>query len=205
MAPILKRFCIAAFALLAISAGIASTALAAEYHSEITNTTIKGEQIGEEALTFNAGTVKCKKVTETGTVSPATASEIELEPEFSECTAFGFVNTLIDRNGCKFKWTWLPPTLHLVCPAGKTIHITAFNCWVKIGPQTISGLAIVKAGIGIARIIKLIKSFSGLLYTQESKSFPGCTNGSFTNGTWSGESELKGFNSEGKQVGIWSE
>jgi hypothetical protein len=46
-----------------------------------------------------------QKMTESGTVAPATASEIELEPAFSECTAFGFVNTPIDMNGCKFKWT----------------------------------------------------------------------------------------------------
>jgi hypothetical protein len=76
---------------------------------------------------------------------------------------------------------------------------------VKIGPQTISGVTIVKAGIGIFRVIKFLKNFSGLSYTQESKSFPGCTNGSFTNGTWVGESELKGFNSSNEQVGIWSE
>jgi hypothetical protein len=61
MARNLKALCLAVFALLAVSAGMASAASAAEYHSEITNTTIKGEQVGEETLTFNAGTVKCKK------------------------------------------------------------------------------------------------------------------------------------------------
>ena len=199
-----RNLCLAAFAFLAISAGMASIASAAEFHSETTNTTLKGEQIGEEVFTFNAGTVKCNSMTETGSVAAKTTSEIDTAPSFSGCTAFGFVSTVIDTNGCTLKWTWVAFTLHLTCPTGKVIHITAFNCWVTLGPQTISGFTIINFGIGVGRFLKMVKKFTGLTYTQVSKSFPGCTSGTFTNGTWQGESALSG-SSGGTQVGIWSE
>jgi len=46
---------------------------------------------------------------------------------------------------------------------------------------------------------------SGIKYTQDSKSFPGCTNGTFTNGTFVGEGLARGQNTTGEQVGIWKE
>jgi hypothetical protein len=47
-------------------------------------------------------------------------------------------------------------------------------------------------------------NLSGIKYTQESKSFPGCANGTFTNGTHKGSATVVGTNTTGEAVGIWN-
>jgi len=193
-------------ALLAL-AGFSSSAMAAEFHSETAHTIISGEQPAgtNDVFTVNAGKVTCNSATYSGTTSAATTSEIEVEPKYSECTAFGFVSTTIDVEGCKYKFTpaTSTPQLHIICPAGKTLHVTAFNCWVKIGSQTLSGITYDNSGSGTSRDVTATANVSGITYTQESKSFPGCTNGTFTNGTYVGAGTVKGANTSGTQVGVF--
>jgi hypothetical protein len=202
----LKALGLALAAVMAMAA-FASPASAAEFHSEVAHTEIKGEQ--EEALdvfTTNAGTVKCNTATYTGTTSAVTTSEITVTPAYSNCTAFGFVNTPIDTNNCHYTFTsnpGTPPVMHIVCPSAP-ITVTAFNCWVTVGSQTVnSGITYTNSGVGSARDITVDKTISGLTYTQHSKSFPGCSIGTFTNGTFTGSTTIKGTNTAGTQVGIW--
>jgi hypothetical protein len=201
----LKALGLALAAVMAMAA-FASSAYAAEFHSEATHTEIKGEQEETDVFTTNAGTVKCTTATYVGTTSAATTSEITVTPTYSNCTAFGFVNTPIDTNNCHYTFTsnpTVPPVLHILCPTAP-ITVTAFNCWVTVGSQTVnSGIEYTNKGAGTTRDVTVDVNISGLTYTQHSKSFPGCTNGTFTNGTYVGKATVKGTNTAGTQVGVW--
>jgi hypothetical protein len=193
---------------MAVFAGSASATLAL-FHSETGHTEIKGEQEGQDVFTTNTGSVQCKTVTYTGTASTGTPTELDVAPTFSGCSTFGFVNMPIDTNGCHYKFKshpTTPPVLHILCPTAP-ITITAFNCYVTIGSQTVShGISYTNKGAGTTRDITVdvnISSEEGLTYTQHSKSFPGCSNGTFTNGTYTGLTTVKATNTAGTQVGIW--
>jgi hypothetical protein len=193
-------------ALLAL-AGFSSSAMATEFHSEVAHTIIDGEQPAEtnDVFTVKAGTVTCKSATYSGTVNSATTSEVTVQPKYSECTAFGFVNTTIDvPSGCWYRFTPDTNPLHIVCGA-EPITVTAFNCWITVGSQTNSGITYSNSGSGSSRDVTVTANATGLTYTQHSKSFPGCTSGTFTDGKYVGKGTVKGTNTEGKAVGIWRE
>jgi hypothetical protein len=196
------------FAALLALAAFSSSAMATEFHSETAHTIISGEQPPEknDVFTVKAGTVTCKSATYSGTTSSVTTGEVTVTPKYSECTAFGFVNSPIDvPSTCDYRFT--PSTaakqLDIVCTSTEKITVTAFNCWVTVGTQSTNGITYTNAGAGATRDITVDANVTGLAYTQHSKSFPGCTNGSFTDGTYVGSGTVKGANTEGKQVGIW--
>jgi hypothetical protein len=205
-------------ALLAL-AGFSSSAMATEFHSETAHTIIKGEQPegSNDVFTVNAGKVTCTSATYAGTTSAVTTPEVTVTPTYTGCTAFGFVNTTIDvpggnvaagaNGGCDYRFT--PSTassqLHIICGAGEVINVTAFNCWVTIGSQTTGGITYTNSGAGTARDVTVNANISGIVYTQHSKSFPGCSNGTFSNGTYVGKGTVKGQTTTGAAVGIWHE
>jgi hypothetical protein len=203
----LKALGLAFVAILALGVLSASAASAAEIHSEQAHTIIDGSQpvAEDDVYTFNAGTVKCTEASYSGTTTSATSSEVSLTPAYSGCTAFGFVNAKIDIEiECTFRLRWGIPPFRISCTKF-TIKITAFNCHVSMGTQDInSGVTYDNAGSGSSRDITATLNLSGIKYTQESKSFPGCTNGTFTNGTYKGSITLTGTNTVGGAVGIWS-
>jgi hypothetical protein len=208
-----------AIAIVAAAAFSAAAAVAGEFHSEIAHTGITGSQpvAEDDFFTFKAGTVRCERAHYSGTTSSATTSEITVTPTYTLCTAFGFVNTTIDvpsgiNGGCDYRYTPLDfgeqPELHIVCGAGEAITITAFNCHVKIGSQTVSsGITYSNnwSSAGWGRDFSAVGNVTGLKYTQESKSFPGCTNGTFEDGKYVGSATLEGRTTTTVQVGIWYE
>jgi hypothetical protein len=202
-------------ALLAL-AGLSPPARAAEFHFEAAHTIIGGIDIGSgDLFVVNAGTVRCTTSLYSGTANAATTSEITATPTYNDCTAFGFVSTKIDvpggnvaagaGGGCDYKFT--PSTasshLHIVCGAGEFITVTAFNCYVKIGTQTATGTTYDNSGSGTGREVVLTHNVSGLTYTQESKSFPGCSAGTFSNGSFQGETAMWADNTTGGPAGFW--
>lgn len=192
-------------ALLAAMMAIGAASASAEplFHSEVEHTIGDGEQTGSNMVfSVNAGTITCSTVTGSGTMVGKTFKEATATPTFSGCTAFGFVNATVDTNGCSNVIT-ADIEVHLVCPAGKTMQVTAFNCWISIPPQSATSVEYVNTGSGSSRTILARESGTGIHYTQTSKSFPGCSNGTFTNGTATGEILTKGTDTAGKQVGIW--
>jgi hypothetical protein len=194
----------AAVMAMAIFAGTASATLAL-FHSEVSHTEIKGEQDGTDVFTVNAGTVKCTVATYFGTTSVVTPTEITVKPTYNNCTAFGFVNTTIDTNGCSYTFTshpTTPPVMHIVCPSAP-ITVTAFNCWVTVGSQTVnSGIAYTNKSTETTRDVTVDVNLSSLTYTQHPQKIPQCTRGTFTNGTYVGAATVKGTNTAGTQVGI---
>ncbi|HEX7278556.1 MAG TPA: hypothetical protein VF255_02925 [Solirubrobacterales bacterium] len=206
----LKRLwllCLGVAALGLLSAGSAS---AAEFHSEVAHTSITGTHGGEEIFTVNAGSIRCQETHYVGTRTVATSTTLTLTPEYTGCTAFGFVNATIDHNGCFLTFHTEAGTgaiggRHTIeCEGGKAITVTAFNCWVTIGSQSnIGPVTYTNQGAGATRDVTVDFSTSGLTYTQHSKSFPGCTNGTFTNGIHSGATTLRSFDTAGLQKGFW--
>jgi len=183
----------------------ASAAFAGSLHSEGTDTTLKGSQVGEDVFTVNAGTVKCTEATYAGTTGATTTETTQkLTPTYSGCTAFGFVSTAIDTNGCQYEFSGDNESVNIVnCSTG--IVVTAFNCWVTVKNQTPTGtVSYTNTGTGTGRDIDATVNLTAVTYTQTSKSFPGCTAGTFTNGTYKGAATVQG-SSGGKAVGIWRE
>lgn len=202
----LKAWGLALFAVLAMGALSASPASAGDFHSELsTDTVIKGEQIGTDVLTVNAGTVKCNEAKYTGNQSGATATTTKVTPEYTECTAFGFINTNIDSKQCTYEFSGDNNDVVIACPAGEPITVTAFNCWVTISSQTTksTGVTYINTGAGTTRHVRSTESLE-VHVVQHSKSFPGCSGGT-SFGKWTKEKTTKCFSTAGAQVGCWRE
>jgi hypothetical protein len=184
----------------------ASSASAADFHSESTaDTVLKGSQVGSDKFVVNAGSEVCNEVSYEGIQTGATATTVKVIPKFSECTAFGFIHSTYDINGCFYEFSGDDSTMKIVCPEGQTIVKTAFNCWVTIGSQTLSGATSSNTGAGTSRDIDITLNVTGIHYVQHSKSFPGCSSGTRTDGKYIGSITLQGFSTVGEQVGIWRE
>jgi len=202
----LKTLGLAFVAVLAFGALSATAASAAtSFHSEQAHTILDGAQpvAEDDVFTVKAGTVKCTSATYSGTTSSATTTTVTVTPAYSGCTAFGFVSTPIDVNGCTYTFNATNDDLVISC-AGSPITVTAFNCYVKVGSQTAStGISYSTAGSGTSRDVTAKANITGLKYSQESKSFPGCTGGSFEDGKYVGSGTVTGTNTTGGAVGIW--
>jgi hypothetical protein len=208
----LKALGLALVAILALGALSASAAMAETgFHSDEAHTILKGSQIGTDTFTVNAGTVKCGQATYEGTTDEKTETTVTVTPNYSECVAFGFVNTTIDVNGCTYEFSSHNNNVVIGCGANP-ITVTAFNCWVTVGSQTTNG------GITYGHTptahevsttgprptdIDVTVNISGIHYTQHSKSFPGCSNGTRTDGKYTGAATVQGFNTANEPVDIW--
>jgi hypothetical protein len=201
-------------AALALTVVAVPAAPAAEFHSEATHTNLTGSGVGQDVFTFHAGTVKCVTSDE-GTSSVSTSGTLTLTPWWRECNAFGFVNVPVHHEGCNFVFhldggtpASLTGSVDIVCPEGKSIKVTAFNCEVTVLPQTgLRTVTFTNEGSGTSRDIKIDFNLTGLTYIQHSKSFPGCNFSTVLthSGTYTAASTVKGFNTSGNQVGIWGD
>jgi hypothetical protein len=209
----LKALGLSLVAVFALSAMMAVAASAAEFKSEVSHTSLSGSQLGTDVFTTNAGTVKCNEATYAGTSAEQNSTKASVTPTYTECTAFGFVNTKIDTNGCEYQFTTgSPNSVHIVCPAGQSIVVTAFNCEVTVPAQTISGgITFDNEGSGKTMDVRVTVSLTGITYIQHSKSFPGCkTEGTagagatslFHDGTYTGEATVTATNTAGEHVSI---
>lgn len=187
-----------------VAAGLAaSSAFAVEFHSEGPHTILRSEDVSEPVLVFKAGTVSCSHVTGSGTGSSSTSTTQTFTPSYTGCKAFGFVNTTIDTNGCSYRYDSNAKNVDVLCGASP-ITITAFNCWVTIGSQeNIGAVTHTNVGSGSSRHIHRHVHKWGTTYTQHSKSFPGCTNGTFTDGTETITETIRDSDTLGNQTGTW--
>jgi hypothetical protein len=146
-----KALGLAIVAMLAMSAVVTSAASAQATTAKLTamdnvypKTWYATNSAGQETLTTEAGTVECAS-TFSGSIAGAT-QEFTVNPVYSGCKAFGFLNATVAMEGCSYRLkittTLTSPTHHyqvhsnVVCPAGKAIKITAGTCVVTIGAQT---------------------------------------------------------------------
>lgn len=197
----LKALCLVIFAAMAIGVVSAPAASAGYFHSEGAETVIQGSKVETDVLTLNAGTVKCNGVTYSGEQYTATATTIKVTPSYTECTAFGFVNAPIDVNGCTFEYSADNGNTVIDCGASP-MTITAFSCQVTITDQTTSGTTYSNIGSGAERQIHT-SAHRKIHYHQHSKSFPGCSSGTRTDGTWVSTSIIRCLDKFWSWRGCW--
>jgi hypothetical protein len=202
-------------AVLVMSAAATSTAFAGKFKSESAPVTITGSQVEANVITTTAGTVKCTTATYAGTVAVTETSEIELQPSFSGCTAFGFPAHI--HASCKVKGKISINTttgeVDFVCLVGQKITVTAttssvnstLKCTLEIPAQTNVGtVTYSNTGAGATREILVSLNLSGINYTHTKGSGLGaCTSGSSSTGTYKGSVQLTGENAGGTHVGIF--
>ena len=201
-----KRIGVGLITALAVLALSVAAAPAAEFHSEAVHTILKGNQVGEAVFTVNAGTVKCKEASTEDTGEHATEKVVTGgNATISGCTAFGFINATVDLNGCEIEASASTNEVNIVNCVSPGVF-TAFNCWITISNQAgLKSVTYTNTGSGSGRYLIGHSNITAIKYTQDSKSFPGCTTGTFTNGVLTGEGILKGFNTAKEPVGIWKE
>jgi hypothetical protein len=182
-----------------------------EFHVESAPATIEGSQTTTQELKVTTGVVKCTTVTTKGTLASTTSTELEVEPTYGGCKAFG-VNATWAANGCKYKSTMVigsnPPTTvtDVVCPAGKemTITPTGINCVIHIPPQNnIKHVVWDKEGSGATRDLKATLTEEGITYSETGAGcfFPG----TYNTGVYFGTETVKARKAESVQQGIWAE
>jgi hypothetical protein len=213
----LKLLSLAFVAATALSAVAASGALAAVFHSEEAPTILFGSQhAGEDVITTDSGKVTCNEVGYAGIYEGTTTTqEVTLEPSFSEChliLIFTF-NVTVDMNGCNYLFTAEqfvigltndPPQVHLKCPTGKVIEVTAPSCTVTISPQTAQGIEYTNRG-GIpneSRDITIDIEIKSLIYEEHGSACENETGITF-NGTYNGAATIRAYNFIGNQQGFW--
>jgi hypothetical protein len=105
----LKVLGLALVAVVAISAVASASASAfTEFVSSPASQTITASQgegaAGEHVFTVGTGTVKCKKATFKDIAKKGSSASAPFRPEYSECTAFGFVSaTVTTHNQCEYE------------------------------------------------------------------------------------------------------
>jgi hypothetical protein len=211
---------LALVAMLALSASVASSAFAIEFHSDSStgNTWLTGTSTGSHIFDAAGSTITCKKATFSGTQTGKTVSTVNLTAAYSECTvAIGEFNlaATVNMGGCQYSFN-ANGEVGVVNATGKTCsteqityRVSNFlgECDVKVGPQTglksakYEGATTVANGtVKVSPSVTLIKGTStGNLCS---------TTGEFTNGQYtSGPTTVSGFvDNAGKEEGqtsIW--
>jgi hypothetical protein len=149
---ILKALGLALFAMLAMSAVVASAAQASQYTCSSYQCLATGSNSpGNETLTTPGGTTQCKShylveqagtTNGTGIPSPG-AGTVTVTPTYAECRSFGFLNATISMNGCDYVFHakarlaagQYNNEVTIACPAGKSITITSGTCVVDVSAQ----------------------------------------------------------------------
>jgi hypothetical protein len=208
----LKVFGLAVVAMVAMTAVAASAASAAEFHSEAATTNLTGAQTEQNVFTVTGGTVKCNVATFSGTQTGATKGEVEVEPEYSGCTAFGQV-THIHSNGCKYGLT-SEGKASIKCgpsPIEVTVGTPTVSCTIKVGTHTPKNNDVdyTNEGAGKTRDILVratvgkipLTANEGITYTSSG----GICGASGSNGAYRGTVTTKGYSDAAHmvQVGIW--
>jgi hypothetical protein len=200
-----KSLSLALMAVLAMTSLAAAGAQAAEFHSEKENTTFTGGQTSGHVFTTNAGTVTCTEAEFSGNQAAKTVGTVQVTPEYDDCTAFGFLGATVDEKSCTYTFNATGPPLHggvtIDCSGSDKITVSVFGCTVTVGPQTVGTVAYTNTGSGSSRTVDVKAEVSGLTYTQSGFLCGG--SGTFSNGTYTGDTEMKG--SSGGATGVWVE
>jgi hypothetical protein len=208
----LKNLGLVLVTVFAMSAVVAPAASATAFTSPeasggTTRTVLTGSQEGSDVYTTDGGTVACTTINYVGEALGTSATELEVVPTYSGCTAFGFVNVPIDVNGCKFKFTSVGET-HIECPSGKAIEWTTPGCTITYGTQTPTGpntIEYTDIGSGTTRELTIDGTLRGIHYIEDNKgAFPACSNPGVTksNGTYSGHVKITGETTGTVHTGI---
>ncbi len=140
-----KALGVALFAVMAMSAFVASAAQAIHIDAETYPATISGtgSEVGE-AFNTEGGEVKCNVSHYTGTLT-GLSSTLTVHPTYTECTAFGFLSATVATEECNYvfhatehdeKTATYTAHVDVTCPAGQSIKINASTCKAEVKAQT---------------------------------------------------------------------
>jgi len=209
----LKVLGLALVAALAMTALVASAAQA-NNEGKFTATsypgTLHGEDTGTHVFTAAGGTVNCTNATFTGSFTEASKTQT-ITPEYSGCTAFGFIGATVTMNGCDYLFHLTGTgaggaynsTVDLVCPAGKEITIDAGPCMISLPGQTgLPGSTFTNSGGTPSDVTNHanVTGITGVLKKENALCF--FTAGHFTNGTYKGSTTVTGKNAGGAAQSI---
>lgn len=126
-------------------------------------------ELAEEGSTQPDQRIYCTTANYSGTVTSATVEEITLTPKWSECHTTNHVqNFEVHENGCSIRLTVRPGgdvshnTVHLICPAGKSIEVTHPHCNITFAPQTASGVVYTRLTDVVGDMITLESTVKGV-------------------------------------------
>lgn len=221
-----RHIVLGAMATLAISAMIASTASADEFHAESAPVTLTGAQEKHleggvernDRFTTDGGVTECTTITYRGTQVASTATTMTLTPTYSGC-AFAGLSSVIDMNECDYLFHLnaglTTGTTDIVCPSGREITKTVgpaatLRCITHIPPQQgIGGVTYTNLGAGSTREITIAMNLANIHYSQTAGSGAGAcaTADNTTNGTYIGALKVTGETdpSGAAHIGIWVE
>lgn len=162
-------------ALFACPAGAAS---AAQFHSEVSSTTLTGTQIGDDQFQFDYGLMECEGAAYSGGLSATTSTTVLLTPAYTLCS--GFFPATVDINGCsyglhpisKLSSSTFLGDFSVNCPAGQEITVTyisggTLKCTVHIPPQTHKSTYVShNEGAGSGREIRFQVELKNLEYRE---------------------------------------
>lgn len=195
MTRYLKPLCLAMLAALAISAVVASAAMAVpQFTASKYPATVAGSS-SERTHVFNteAGKVECD-ADFTGSLSGA-SSTLTLKPTYTNCRAFGFAEATVSSSHC---WYVLHATEKVGATSYKShvdiaceflvdaIEITAGTCKMTIGPQNGLTTFATSGALGSLTVNPEISNFTYVV-TQDGFLCPFGGTGSKTKGTYSGD------------------
>lgn len=194
-------------ALVAMLALGATSASAAEFHSESASTTVTGSQSTTNTFTTDSGTVHCSTATFTGSQSGTTATAVKVTPTYTGCKSTGFIeaNVTVDTNGCHYNIT-ADGQVHLEeCEAGKSgIVVTAPFCTITVtSGQTLNSVSFANTGSGTTQEVTVTANVNNIAY-HESGGLCKNSGSSTTGGTYGGSVKVTGeTGSPAVHTGIW--
>lgn len=131
---------------MALVAVFAVSAVASASASAFTNFVSKpapqsfaAEQVGKHKFTISGSAVECEIAKFKGKTEKEKQTTLKkVEAVYEKCTAFGFVSSTVNMNGCTYGFN-IAGEVEVECPTGKEIEIAVSNgsgCAVKIGTQS---------------------------------------------------------------------
>lgn len=189
-----------------------------KFEAESAPVTLTGKSDGSKSvISTTAGKVECNESTYSGSLAAKEATELELTPAYTGCVLAG-VPATIDVNGCKYRFTVTSiesgkreGSMDIVCPAGKTITVTAVQagtpkCTIHIPSQNDRRpVTYTNVGAGATREITVDLNVVGIKYTHTAGVGLGaCTSGGAENGVLTGPVSITGENGGGTHIGLFT-
>ena len=194
---------LALVAVFAMSAVVASAASASTFHAAKYPVTLSGSQSSTHVFSASGTSVSCEKATFAGEAS-ADSSAVTIHPSYSGCTAFGFVGATVNTEECNYVFhsgattneaeQIYAGTTDITCPTGQSIKITASTCALEVKAQTgLSSVSLDNNANGTETVGANVEKIANTV-TKDGFLCPLKGTGNFTDGKYTGNTEVKGTN-----------
>lgn len=162
--------------------------------------------VGEQAEPFiftieNGMGLECS-ATYSGEVNKA-VEQLEVLPSYSGCNIFG-ASATVNMEGCKYRFNANTTDVDLVCPSGKVVKVVIGTCEVQFGSQEGLNAVSYVNNAGPPKTVTVKATVTGVKYnkTKDGKLCPLAGTGEKSDGEFSGDTVVKGFQSA-KQLGVF--